>query len=499
MEQPAGAARQDEGIMRPAHLHRRALVAALLAIGLLLASAPSASALSFGLNWDGNSSPRPELLEAVQASGATVYHQPLEYTGPGGNWTNNDALVEEAWQRGVTILPTVQSGSRFPAPGDPGTEAWGAWLREAVERYGVNGAFWEGKVNPTPITAWEVWNEPNIPSNDPQLTEAQCAAIGRPWNPKSGNCAQPQSYAPFLAYSAEQIQAASWARAGAPTNVLFGAINTQVGESFEGFLGGAAAAGGLTPNVTGVAIHPYSFTGGAAGMAADVSGVRAYLDSLPEGTGKSLWITEIGWPTSGTVPAGEPVDPEESAALLTESFEWIKANAAAENIQVAAWYNLRDFGGSTWDGYSGLQGESGTYAPAWYAFQEQTGAERSGDRWAAFQADTGTLWTWSTVSGYHDTGLAMLPGSSPTIAAQPGGGALVSFTTASGEATTYSTASGTTVAGLAAPPEDPAENPLAAAFKAYISAVWPTSDAAGAFGTTAHLAPGTAPSVSTIP
>ncbi|MBS1887171.1 MAG: hypothetical protein JSU06_08285 [Actinobacteria bacterium] len=365
---------------------------AALAIGLVLALSSSASALSFGLNWDGNHSSQPELLDAVQASGATVYHVPLQYTGPGGDWSANDKLVEEAWRRGLTILPTVQSGTRFPPPGDPEWASWGVWLREAVERYGVNGTFWEGKANPTPITAWEVWNEPNIPSNDPQLTEAECAAAGLPWIGQSGNCAQPQSYGAFLAYSAEQLQAASWARAGGPTNVLFGALNTQVGEPFEAFLAGAAAAGGLSPNVTGVAIHPYSFVEGAAGMAGAVDGVRAYLDALPEGSAKSLWITEIGWPTSGTVPVGGTVDPEESAALLTESFEWIKANAAPANIQLVAWYNVRDFGGPTWDGHSGLQGEGGNLNPAWYAFQAQAGAAPTGSFLAAvFKAVLGAV------------------------------------------------------------------------------------------------------------
>jgi hypothetical protein len=466
--------------MRSTHVHRRVLFAAALAIGILLATASSASALTYGLNWDGNNSSSSELLDAVQASGATVYHQPLEYNGPGGDWTNNDGLVEEAWKRGLTILPTLQNGTRWMLPGDPGLAEWGAWVREAVERYGVNGTVWEGRVNPTPITAWEVWNEPNIPGEDARPEEAS-------------------SYGSFLAYSAEQIQAASQARAGAPTNVLFGALNTQVGESYEAFLAGAAATGGLGPNVTGVAIHPYSFAGGAPGMAADVSGVRAYLDLLPEGSAKSLWITEIGWPTHGTVPAGKTVEPEEAAALLTESLEWIKANAEAENIQLVAWYNARDFGGKTWDGYAGLQTEDGAYEPAWYAFQEQTGAERSGTHWAAFQATTGTLWIYSTTGGYEDTGLPMLPGSSPTVAAQPGGGALVSFQGPAGEPETYSTKTGTTVAGLAAEPAPPDENFLVAAFKAYIGAVWPTSSAGGAFDTTAHLAPGTTPSVATVP
>ncbi|HVX32534.1 MAG TPA: hypothetical protein VHA80_05265 [Solirubrobacterales bacterium] len=465
--------------MRSNLLPRRVLLAAALAIGILVATASPAAALTYGLNWDGNNSSSAELLDAVQASGATVYHQPLEYNGPGGDWTNNDGLVEEAWERGVTILPTLQNGTELPRPGDPGWAQWGAWVREAVERYGVGGTFWEGKVNPAPITAWEVWNEPNIPGVDPRPDEAA-------------------SYGTFLAYTAEQIQAGARARAGAPTNVLFGALNTQVGEGYEAFLAGAASTGGLGPNVTGVAIHPYSFADGAAGMAAAVSGVRAYLDALPEGAGKSLWITEVGWPTHGHVPAGQTVDPEEAATVLTESLEWIKANAEAEDIPLVAWYNVRDFGGRTWDGYAGLQTEDGAYEPAWYAFQQQTGAERSGDHWAAFQATTWTLWLYSTAGGYEDTGLPMLPGSSPTIAAQPGGGALVSYQGPDGAPRTYSTRTGTTVVGLAAEPPAADANPLAAAFRAYIGAVWPTSDP-DAFGTPAHLAPGTTPSVSTVP
>jgi hypothetical protein len=484
----------------------RLLLGTMLAIGLGLGGASSASALSFGLNWDGNATPREEALEVVQASGATVYHLPLEYNGPGGDWSNNDDMVEEAWERGITILPTVQRARRFPLPLAPGWGAWGEWTRELVERYGINGTFWEGKANPTPITAWEVWNEPNIPVNDPQLSEAQCEEIGRPWNAEIGNCAQPGSYGTFLAYTAEQMQAGSVAKTGHGTGVLFGAINTEVGEGYESFLAEAAATGGLGPNVTGVAIHPYAFEGGAAAMTEEVSGIRAYLDALPGGAGKSLWITELGWPTAGTVPSGETVSQEELATLLNESFEWLKLNAPADDIKLAAWYNLRDFGGATWDGWSGLQAEDGTPHPAWYAFQQQTGAERSGNVWAAFQGDTGTLWIYSTSSGYQDTGQAMAPGTSPTVTAPPGGGALVTFTAANGEPATFSTATGALEYGLSPPPEvDPAVavgspgNPLAAALKAYISAVWANSDPTATFGTATRLAPGTAPSVATVP
>jgi hypothetical protein len=491
--------------MLPAHLHRRLLLGAMLAIGLVLATSSSASALTFGLNWDGNNSPREEMLDAVQASGATVYHAPLEYNGPGGDWQGNDELVEEAWERGVTILPTLERGRRFPLPLAPGWGAWGEWVRELVERYGVNGNFWDGKVNPTPIVAWEVWNEPNIPVNDPQLTEAQCEEIGQPWSAEGGNCAQPQSYGAFLRYSAEAIQAGSNLKTGHGTNVLFGSLNTQVGESYERFLAGAEAGGGLVPEVTGVAVHPYSFVDGVEGMAADVEGVRAYLDALGAGE-KSLWITEIGWPTAGTVPSGETVDEEEQASLVTESFSWIKSNAAADDIQLAAWYNLRDFGGATWDGHAGLQGEDGSYHPAWYAFQEQTGAELSGDVWAAFQSDAGTLWIYSTVGGYLDTGLAMQPGTSPTVTTAPGGGALVAFTAADGQPEVYSTVTGALSQGLAPPPEvapgsvaAPLGNFLTKALRSYLSALWAGQEAGSALETTVRLAPGTTPGVATVP
>jgi hypothetical protein len=82
---------------------------------------------------------------------------------------------------------------------------------------------------------------------------------------------------------------------------------------------------------------------------------------------------------------------------------------------------------------------------------------------------------------------------------------MVAFTAADGQPEVYSTATGTLSQGLATPPEvapaAPASpgNPLVAAFKAYISAVWANSDPTVTFGTGAHLAPGTTPSVATVP
>lgn len=331
-----------------------------------------AGAVTFGLDWSGDNS--PAALDAVEESGTTLYHVPLAY----GDWAGDDALVQAAWERGLTILPTVvrstETGTRFLLPTDPEWANWGIWSQQLVERYGPGGSFWLGKEDPTPITAWEVWNEPNIAANDPLLGEAECTAIGQRFRPLAGTCVQPQSYGTFLAYTAERMQAASLAMTGAPTNVLVGGLNLELGEDFSAFLTKALPYGALSPNVTGVAIHPYAFAGGLLGLIEGVGAVRSFLDATPGAEAKSLWITEFGWPVAGNegFPAlAGPVSESAQAALLSASFGWISRVAATDRIEVATWYSLHDFASAGhWDGYAGLLREDGSRRPAWYSFSE---------------------------------------------------------------------------------------------------------------------------------
>ena len=418
----------------------RFLLGVVLAIGLLLAITSSASALTLGLNWDGNAHSQTELLNEVQSSGATVYHVPLEY---GGSWANDDKLVEEAWKRGVTIIPTIGSSKRFILSSNPQWSTWGAWARAAVERYGINGTFWNGKSNPTPIPAWEVWNEPNLAANNPVRTKAECSAEGLIFHPPTaeepGTCIQPKAYGQLLGYTASQIQAGSISKTSHGTEVLMGGIATEVGEGFGNFYMNASKTAGT--EWTGVAIHPYSFTNGVEQMAAEIAGAHSYIGT------KTLWITEIGWPVAGTFPAGEHSTPHivseaEQASLLSGAFDWIKAHAATYNIQNVDWYNSRDFGGARWDGYCGLVDQSWDYRPAWYAFQDETGVERTGTQYTAFQADNKELW-WARSDGFYaPTYSGMDPVSSPSAAPLAGGGDLMAFQNQLHELWTYSTATG---------------------------------------------------------
>jgi hypothetical protein len=469
----------------------------------------SASALMLGMDWRNYDKGE---LDAVQRSGATVYHLALDYNGTsGGNWGTYDELVEAAWKRGITILPGLvrsgPSGNRFLLSTDSGWASWGAWVREAVERYGVNGSFWNGKANPTPISAWEVWNEPNLIENNPKVSKTVCQSFGQTYFEKEEACIQPQNYGKFLKYTSEQIQAGSYAKTAHGTDVLFGGLYMPAGENYNSFLSKAYGVSGVPGAFTGVAIHPYSFVTGGTGMVEEVNGIRTQLNTMGA-TEKTLWITELGWPTAGSAgfpTGGHPVSESEQASLLIESFNWIKAAVAGDKIALASWFNIRDYNsGSHWDGSCGLLKGDGTYKASWYAYQQEAGVEQTGTQYAAFQANNYELWYYPTTTGLGVPSKAgMDPGTSPSAVSMPRGGDLIAFQDWQHHLWTYSTDTGVahnTELGIAE-----GTNPSVAyipgngyeiAFQDWGHHLWKYSTATGtAVNTEAGMLPGTSPSI----
>jgi hypothetical protein len=433
--------------VRGHRLERRVFLSVAWVVGLLLVFSSSASALTIGLNWDGSYN-----FETTRDSGASVFHMPLEYNGPGGSWSGNDHAVEDAWKNGITILPTMEAGERFLRPSDTNWSAWGTWVQEAVERYGVNGSFWNGKADPTPITAWEVWNEPNVVEHNPVLSEAECKKLHSHYYAEPKTCIQPGAYGTFLKYTAEHIQAGSYAKTAHGTNVLSGGLyaRSEAEEEMsvsEGgnrgsmaiteFLAGSALTGGFSSDVTGIALHPYSLVGGATEMAHKIERIKNFLNEGGLG-GLGLWLTELGWPIGGSAhfpTNGHTVTPAEQANLLTEAFNWIKANASKENIQLVAWFNMRDYpSGTHWAGTCGLLEENGNPRPSWYAFQAETGGPPSlnaspavlhegANWWIFYRGSDGALWQQSLVSGKwveYRIGGQVSPGTTPTVVHEGG-------------------------------------------------------------------------------
>jgi hypothetical protein len=357
--------------------HRRAVAATAL-VGsamFLLAIVSSASALTLGMNWRGSYAASD--INLARQSGASVYHLPINYSDThGGNWASVDNVVTAAWEDGITILPTLirtaGGENRFLLPKDPDWGSWGSWAREAVERYGVNGSFWSGKEHPTPITAWEVWNEPNLIENNPIISRSECKAIGQPFYEAQNTCIQPGSYAVLLQYTAEEIQAGSVTKTGHGTNALFGGLYQPGGENYGSFLSNASSVG-ISGAVTGVAIHPYPFNFGVSRLEEEVNGARNALNSLGWGE-KTLWITEFGYPvggSSGFPTNGQPVSEPAQASLLTQSLNWITEASGSDKIELAAWFSIGDYSsGSHWAGSCGLIRSDGSKRPAWDSFRQ---------------------------------------------------------------------------------------------------------------------------------
>src|SRR5215208_6672595 len=92
------------------------------------------------------------------------------------NWALPDKVIGGLSARGIRVLPVVfgspdwvtKPRTKPPTGSKEGRQAWKDFLTQAVNRYGSGGAFWAKYAvqHPAkairPVTAWQIWNEPNL-------------------------------------------------------------------------------------------------------------------------------------------------------------------------------------------------------------------------------------------------------------------------------------------------------------------------------------------------
>ena len=133
-------------------------------------------------------------------------------------------------------------------------------------------------------------------------------------------------------------------------------------------------------------VHPYAFKaddGGPPESTAEVKQVVAKVkhnivlarNGLNDvgGTGKKIWLTELGWP----IEVGDPNHPAVhsqtiQAELLKYSFDMIKEEANNRGIRNVFYYNDRDNGAGGWDYHDGLRELNGRWRLITYALEDQT-------------------------------------------------------------------------------------------------------------------------------
>jgi hypothetical protein len=355
--------------------YRRLALALAAACVLGLLSTARASALTLGVGWSepGRSA---EEMPLVAKSGATVFRVPMSKP-----WFD-DELVQAAAENGVSLLVNIA-----PDPLPEGTERteYLRWLTKVVERYGYNGSFWasgqHAAVPYEPITAWEITNEPN----DHQFL--------------------PREFGIFVSEVAATIQAASSSQADRPTDVITGgllAFGNRGGTEGNWFERGKDSYAGAiayleeaypyfstSPNVTGVAFHPYELDpatfGTIAGNPAGVGHLEAFEYAVTgahealvrlagsEEAALPLWITETGIPGAGAQFAEGGAAGQ--ALVLGQVIGWAQANEAALKLRNLDWYNWRDATGlpEEWGRNCGLRAEDGELRPAFAELQARAG------------------------------------------------------------------------------------------------------------------------------
>ena len=288
------------------------------------------------------------------------------------NLESIDGIVLGAAHNGIDVLPTIYSTPDWVARDLDGYEcgdecavyaprsgaavrAWTQFLGELADRYGPDGSLWADNpdVDPRPIRTWQIWNEQNSPS------------FYRP-KPDVG------AYADLVSASAETIRK----RDPDATIVLGGMFGTP----FDGkppaytawdFLRQLYAVPGAAGDFDGVGVHPY-----AAHMRKVESQTRLVHDEIERaGDDATMWITEIGWASSGpTVPLNR--GPRGQAEDLTKAFDFFLAKRVEWRIENVDWYSWSDSAEPVcdWCGGSGLF-EKTDLVPkrSWYAYVAFTG------------------------------------------------------------------------------------------------------------------------------
>lgn len=281
------------------------------------------------------------------------------------DWGGLDAAMTDAAQRGIGILPVLGTSPgwatgnwrRMPVDGGRARRGWAEFVRAAVERYGPGGEFWaehgpgtDRPLPPTPIRAWQIWNEENF------FYFVKPVSPGR--------------FARLLAITRPAIRRAD-PRAEIVLGGLFGAPKQGMPRALDAvdFLDQLYRRGGVKANFDAVALHPY---------AADVAELRRQVEAVRatmarHGDRRSgLYLTEVGWGSAyNPKTVAFEVGLQGQARELRGAYRYLIANHGRLKLRQVDWFTWKDVPGAcNFCDSSGLFRASAKFRPkpAWRAF-----------------------------------------------------------------------------------------------------------------------------------
>ncbi len=315
-----------------------------------------------------------QALDAQAKAGVELIRQPFRWEEiepkPGKfNFTLHDRLVGRAAGAGITIMPIVfgvpkreaskkKRGAKVTATTTmpPKSNArFAKYAAKLVQRYGTNGTYWSE--HPTaakrPITAWQVWNEPNLP-------------------PYWGGKPDAKAYAKLLKTTGAAIK-----KADPAARVLTGGMpESKIGVPLVKYVKQLAKAAGPT-GYDVLAVHPYSKT--AQGVLAGAA--SAQRAATVGGKKPPVWITECGWAT-GKLGSDFTVSEAKQAKLVSDLVRLSAQRAEALQLQGVVYYAWRDVppypgGKDFWGLHTGLVKKNNTVKPSLTAYAAATAKARA--------------------------------------------------------------------------------------------------------------------------
>jgi hypothetical protein len=282
------------------------------------------------------------------------------------DWSASDAAVADGAAQGITALPFLYGSPTWAAALD-GRQCSGAgcvpfapssdvtrasfalFAAAAVARYGPQGTFWvtHPELTPTPIRSWQVWLEQNSPTYFAPTPDVR-------------------SYAELLEAAAGAIRGAD-PDAEVVLGGMWGAdsVKKSVVPAAR-YLKRLYRTPGAKANFDSLALHPYARK--LSGVFEQIKAGRAAAKRARD-RNAGLWVTELGWASSGPKKENLVYGPRKQARLLKQAFASLHRKRRAWRVRGVYWYAWRDTPAAgaicVWCPGAGLFALDGTPKPAW--------------------------------------------------------------------------------------------------------------------------------------
>jgi polysaccharide biosynthesis protein PslG len=320
----------------------------------------------------GSANYRTSNLSSQASIGVQLHRQTFDWSTiekPKGQYdlSNYDAYVAAAAAHGIRILPILFNPPTFHlgrthhrAMCPPRSNApFAAFAKVLVRRYGPNGSLWRERpmLPKVPITAWQIWNEPNLP---------QFYWCG------TANVRQYVAMLRTVGAAIKQVdRRAEIVTAGLPPSKLSGAV------PLAKFISQMYRAGGKRA-FDSLAINSYAKDQRELGRL--LAAVRKLMNRRGDRRG-SIWITELGWGDTGP-NSRFIVGAKGQASRITKSFALIRKQRRRLRLRGVVYFCWRDADPyppryqDLWGLHTGLLNKDGTRKRAFFAFERAVGRLR---------------------------------------------------------------------------------------------------------------------------